>query len=220
MASRRRTPSSREPPAEVDYLVERRSISGRRVDGERWHGERHAFEAGVQLPSLLDAVLERQIRSVATDDAIPADVCVHVALNDTQVGDVGDRLESGLPPKTLERGLRDDRDAAAQQHSEHVEEERQGALRQRVARRGLERAPSACTMPSLIASLLITGQGSASPIACASVVLPDPGGPLTTISVGGMRSTLPRRTSTGQAATSWVSARRPAPSPLTTSVCG
>ena len=44
--------------------------------------------------------------------------------------------------------------------------------------------PWAWTMPSLISSRQMAGQGIASAMACARVVLPDPGGPLTTTSVG------------------------------------
>ena len=43
---------------------------------------------------------------------------------------------------------------------------------------------SAATMPSLIASRDTTGQPIAAPNACASVVLPDPGGPVTRIRPG------------------------------------
>jgi hypothetical protein len=42
----------------------------------------------------------------------------------------------------------------------------------------------ACTMPSLISSRQIAGQPTARAIACARVVLPVPGGPETTTSVG------------------------------------
>lgn len=42
----------------------------------------------------------------------------------------------------------------------------------------------ACTMPSLILSRQIAGHPTARATLCASVVLPVPGGPLTTTSVG------------------------------------
>ena len=42
----------------------------------------------------------------------------------------------------------------------------------------------AWAMPCLISSREMTGQPSAAASSCASVVLPEPGGPLTTISVG------------------------------------
>ncbi len=42
----------------------------------------------------------------------------------------------------------------------------------------------ACTIPSLISSRQMAGQPTARAIAWASVVFPEPGGPLTTIRVG------------------------------------
>ena len=42
----------------------------------------------------------------------------------------------------------------------------------------------ACIIPSLISSRQIAGQPTARAISCASVVLPEPGGPLTTTKVG------------------------------------
>jgi hypothetical protein len=49
---------------------------------------------------------------------------------------------------------------------------------------GRKPGAAACTIPSLISSRQIAGQPTARAISCASVVLPEPAGPLKTISVG------------------------------------
>jgi hypothetical protein len=49
---------------------------------------------------------------------------VRVALDDPEVGEPEERLESGPPQPVLEGGFRDDGHAAVEQHAQYLEEER------------------------------------------------------------------------------------------------
>ena len=73
-------------------------------------------------------------------------------------------------------------------------------------------APMHRTIPSLISSRQIAGHPATRAISCASVVLPEPGGPLTTIRVGrgvAVRTNGPWLPSTARIRRSWRGRRRP-----------
>ncbi len=102
----------------------------------------------------------------------------------SSVGQAVQQRQTLDPQRVLERGLRDRGHLGPEQQVQVGEEGAVGPQGQRVARspgRSRARPPA---MPSLIASRDTTGQPRAAPTAYASVVLPDPAGPVTRTSVG------------------------------------
>jgi hypothetical protein len=61
-----------------------------------------------------------------------------MALDDSDLHELGEWLEPGSPHPVLERGFGNDRYASGEQHPENFEEERDGAHRERIAELAVE----------------------------------------------------------------------------------
>jgi hypothetical protein len=111
------------------------------------------------------------------------DLGCNLAAHNPQRGKWQQRLQSAFPVRVLKRGLSNMGHAMLEEQPNRGEEETVAPHRQRVGGPGTKPGVVA-TMPSLISSRQRAGQPIVAANRCASVVLPDPAGPLTITKVG------------------------------------
>ena len=118
-----------------DDLLNRRDVPIRRIDHDGRRFERQSTKGREVVVGVLDRC-EQFLVSVGAScrgvlsDSLSRRSRIGTALHDTKLGEREQRSEIGLPNVILKRGFGHERDATFDEQPDHVEEDRQGPLRE------------------------------------------------------------------------------------------